>query len=407
MIFSTIKQHVLGVLGQASAALPILLVVIYVSQESGLAAVGEFSVFAAVSSIIFATSLWGLRSLVVIDKFHRFSFDSFLSLRVVTIIAMSVTIFWVAREGNIHFGLVTAVIFIRASDTLIDTRMAYDQAINESSTVFRNYSQAQVLKLSLVLFPLAYGYLFLEPQQTYWNIGFASIIAFLINAKQILKTRHNANSDIQATLRTQVFGLIGGAKWFALAAFVCAFMTNSPRANLGNLFSGEQLGVIGGVLALSTLFGMVFNVTWIRALPRLSDKRTQSKAFRIFLYENLTLFVSLLISNVLIVRHLTPIILGYDHSAFGLLPFWTMTASVFFFFGQIFCNLFKLTSKRWLETAAYAVGFVVLFCTTAISPDERGLILSLIMSGSSMAIFSAVYYWFEIKNSKVEIANVK
>ena len=49
---------------------------------------------------------------------------------------------------------------------------------------------------------------------------------------------------------------------FMFATASCALLTNLPRISVEKIYTGNDLGIAGVCLSVSTLFAMVFNVNW-------------------------------------------------------------------------------------------------------------------------------------------------
>lgn len=381
----------MGLIGQVSAALPLLLVTVFLSRWVGVKEAGYFSIYIGSSAVVYSIALWGLRSQIVLDKFRNFDSSNYLAFRWVAVSMSAVLMFVIADRGNLNLALVWVVILFRAVDSCIDLNMAFDQVNMHNSIAIKNFCTRHLSKLTIVVVSFVCGYIF-DDKTMYFALvlsGFSLLVFYLSRQAYIEAQKKSVQPSLSMGRMSAIFK---AAAWFAIASVACAVITNIPRVAVVSFYDGEMLGIVGVTLSVTAFFGMVFNMTWVRALPKFSSEARNRRAARFFVLENVAISAILLLACYLFLPTVVAMIFGFQGAQNLEVSRNVMLCSVIFFLGQIFSNLFKITSKPWLESCSYALGLLVGVSYWMTVGTNGGYYPLLISSGLAMGIFSLVLF---------------
>jgi len=385
-------QHVMGVVGQVAAVLPLLLVTVYLSRTVGLETAGLFTVMVGASAAAYSIALWGLRTSILMERFELLSPGDYLAARLIALSLASLVIvaagFWL-RLGS---GLIVGVILLRGCDGLVDLNFAITQVRVGTAGAIKSFAAAHITKLLILAIGMAVTILLpVLPFQSLLVFSAASALIF-IGQRLIADIRVDGDNGrrVASSGIRQVFA---NAAWFAIAAAVCAIVTSAPRVSLKWLYTGDQLGVIGVSLSASTFFGMVFYTTWIRYLPRFDAYANFRRVAWAFLIENLAIAVFCFFVSWLLLPSIIAFVFGFSSPEQSDQARRILIASVLFFAGMNTCNLYKVTGAVWMETVAFAVAIVLTLIFAQSFAAMRQAEFLLATAGSIMLIiglFSAV-----------------
>jgi len=395
MIKIALIQHFMGLAGQISAALPMLLITIFISRFIGIEDAGYFSVFVGTSAIIFSISLWGLRPYIVLDRFLEFRDFEYFNFRCITIFFSSILMLIFADHSKLSLILIVNVILFRSIDSFIDINMGFDQ-INKSNTVaIRNFSLRHFIKTSTILIIMASVIIFYEINGfVNEDVFFLSLMlpGIIILSLNLFFQNMTGKRDKIKFKNINLFLILRSASLFALASICCAFITNIPRISITSFFETNDIGVVGVTLSVTAFFGMFFNMTWIRALPSFSLAKNNRKVAKNFILENIFIALILIFLSYYIFPYLVSFVFDFSGERNLVISRNVMLCATIFFLGQVFSNLFKVTSKPWLEIISYFIGGLTGFLSWIIFGGGDGYYLMLINSGIFMALFSVFLF---------------
>ena len=375
MIKSILSQHIIGLTGQVSAALPMLLITIVLARWVSVEQAGYFSIYIGSSAVVFSLGLWGLRPQIVLDRYVAFGKSSYSFFRYGAILFSCLVAFMSADDSKLDVILIWIVIFYRSIDSVVDLNMAFDQVSLPNSKAIRNFSLQHVVKLSLVLISLLVGYLF-GFVIMYISLFICGVIMLLFNvSRQMFSQAPFTSIKVSKSFDTAA-GIFKAGFWFALASLSCAVITNLPRISVASFYEEEALGVVGVTLSVTAFFGMVYNMTWVRALPKFSLIQNRNRVITLFIVENSLVTLILLIGAYFLLPNIVAFIFDFNGRQNLEISRNVMLCSVIFFCGQIFSNLYKVTSKPWLEVCSYSLALLVALCWWLVGADS---LVSMIM----------------------------
>ena len=136
---------------------------------------------------------------------------------------------------------------------------------------------------------------------------------------------------------------------------------------------------------------MVYNMTWVRALPKFSVVQNRNSVVTLFIMENSVVTLMLLIGSYFLLPNIVAFIFDFNGHQNLEISRNVMLCCVVFFCGQIFSNLYKVSSKPWLEVCSYSLALLVALCWWLVGADS--LVLILISAGLSMIMFSLIGFY--------------
>jgi len=378
-----IKQHILSVIGQAAAALPPVLVLIFLSRKVGLELAGLFTIVAGISAAAFSTAHWGLRTSVLLDRFRTIDVRTYLIARLFALTLAAVVVAVVSGFLDIDYRLIAGLILFKVSDGLLDLDFAVTQVRSETSDAIAAFAFWHAIKLLLLISALAIAvYSGQGSIQTAFVL--AGLVALMLVSHRIYRTVA-VKQESRSTTRA-VWQVFVNAAWFAIAAGLCAIVTSAPRFSLAWLYEGDVLGVIGVTLSASTFFGMVFYTTWTRHLPKFGGPSSFRLTAMRFLAESFLIGAAIFVVSWVLLPQIVGFVFAYSEPQQLLLTKQVLVASVVFFVGMNTCNLYKVTARPWMESVSYALALAVPVMLALVNPEMRETHLLLATSGLVMLV---------------------
>lgn len=375
----------MGVVGQVAAVLPLLLVTVYLSRTAGLETAGLFTVMVGASAAAFSIALWGLRTSILLERFEFLSPGDYLAARLIALSLASLVVVAAGFWLQLGVGLVVSVILLRGCDGLVDLNFAITQVRIGTAGAIRSFALAHITKLLILTVGMVVAALLpVLPFQSL--LVFSGAIALVFIGRRLISDIRGDGGGGNRIAASNIKQVFANAAWFAIAATVCAIVTSAPRVSLNWLYTGDQLGVIGVSLSVSTFFGMIFYTTWIRYLPRFGAHANFRKVTRVFLIENLAIAVFCMIASWLLLPPIIAFVFGFSSPEQSNQARSILMASVLFFAGMNTCNLYKVTGTVWMETVAYAVAIVLTLVFMQSIAAMRQAEYLLVTAGSIMLI---------------------
>ena len=362
-----LAQHVLGVGGQIAAALPPVVILIVLARGHGLQSAGEFAVVAGISAATFSAAFWGLRPLIIRDRFRKFSLHSCVVARLLALGLAGAVVLTIASAMETHLAPVIALVFFKICDGLTDIHTAALQVERGTQRAIAEYAIQHGGKLILLVTALG-----LSGFSTSGSGAFvvAGIVSALFVGTRVLSHARSVGGD--GGINPAVIGrLYLASTWFATAVAACALLTGAPRISLEWLYHGDDLGVVGTTLSICTFFGMVFNTSWVRHFPRFSATTSLARAARCYLRELVFIAPAIIIASWYVLPYLAAWLFDYESQAYLVKSRSVLLAGVFFYFGVAICNVYKATLRPWMETVSYLVALVAAILIAVLVPDAR------------------------------------
>lgn len=382
-----LPQHVVGMLGQVAGALPQVLMTVYLARRGSLEVAGFFAVMTGLAAAAFTAAMWGFSPHIVLHRLKRFPAMTYFVARAMALLLATAGVIAIALAyfPEVGLTLVLAVIALRSADAMIDLHLGLAQVWRGAGPAINLYAGLQVCKLALVtiLFGIAETLKSMSAELVILAssaVSFAAATAILL-AQPRLWIGHDRTT-------MQIARLFGEASWLGLAAVLCAVVTNVPRIHLPLMLSGDELGVAGIALTISTFFGMAFYTAWIRHFSRLAVNPT-FRALSAFVIEIAVLGLAFVAVATWILPPLAAWIFNFDVARFGEQLRGILIAAVVFFAGMSLANLYKLGRHQWLEGFAYVVAGAVFVALYFAGGDRASLPSLLVAAGAVMAALSA------------------
>lgn len=389
---SSVGQHFVGVIGQVSSALPLLLITIFLSRVVGLKEAGQFTILVGLSAAVFSFSLLGLRTVIVRDGLQIRSAWHYVFIRVLAIFIACVITYYIGHDFGIDKVLLGTIVLYRICDALIDFNLAVEQVWFKGALPLFAYSKRHFLKLIILL--VAVGINYYSPYSFSFNAFFISglLTLVLISVPLLRSLRVNAGSYSVPSFNNFVY-ILKQSWWFTIAITSCAAITSFPRVSIAWLYEGEIMGVIGVTLSITTFFGMMYNTSWMRFFPRLSICDDPRKLAISFVKESIIIAVFLMLCGWFILPLVVGFVFKFNVPEYLVISKFVLVTSAVFFLGQVVSNLFKLTIYPWLEIIVYMVGFIVPVIVYTLSSTNIGMPALLIISGGSMFVMSIIVFF--------------
>lgn len=384
--FRELPQHAVGMLGQVAGALPQVLITVYLARRGSLETAGLFAVTTGLAAAAFTAAMWGFTPHIVLHRMRQFPAMTYFIGRAMALLLVSVGVLAVALAylPEVGITLVLAVIALRGADAMIDLHLGLTQVWRGAGPAINLYAALHACKLVLLL-------VLLVVLETLTSISpeLVILIGSLLSfggATVLLLTQPRLWQDYDDT-KMRIARLFSEATWLGLAAVLCAIVTNMPRINLPWMLSGDELGVAGIALTISTFFGMAFYTAWIRHFPGLAINATPLALAR-FMLEIAVLSFAFAAAAAWILPPLAAWIFDFDISQFGALVRAILLATVVFFAGMCLANLYKLGRYQWLEGLVYVVALALFVALRVVAGDWASLPALLAATGTLMAACS-------------------
>lgn len=382
-----LPQHVVGMLGQVAGALPQVLMTVYLARRGSLEVAGFFAVMTGLAAAAFTAAMWGFSPHIVLHRLQRFPAMTYFVARAMALLLATAGVIAIALAcfPEVGLTLVLAVIALRGADAVIDLQLGLAQVWRGAGPAINLYAGLHVCKLVLLLLVLGIVETLtsISPELV---ILIGSILSFVGTAAFLLSQPRLWVDHDGTTM--QIARLFGEATWLGLAAVLCAVVTNVPRIHLPLMLSGDELGVAGIALTISTFFGMAFYTAWIRHFSRLAVNPTFG-ALSAFVIEIAVLGLAFVAAASWILPPLAAWIFDFDVTRFGEQVRGILIAAVVFFAGMSLANLHKLGRHQWLEGFVYVVAGAVFVALYFVGGDRTSLPSLLVTAGAVMAALSA------------------
>jgi len=379
-------QHLIGMAGQVTAALPQVLVTLFLARRVSLESAGHFTVVAGLAAAAFTVAAWGFVPHMVLERFRRFPAATYLAARAIALLliagftlAVGFTLF--PETGRT---LLLAVIALRAADAIIELHFGFAQVWFGAQHAIQMHAVLHAGKLLLLATPLLFA--MRRPAATAELAILTGSIAALAGAALALIVRRRIwarSSDSPES----VAALFSQASWFGIAAILCGVVTNLPRMSLPLAYDGAALGVAGISLTIATFFGMALYTAWVRHFPQLAVGRDPARA-AIFLREYAIVSGLCAAAAVLPLPPLAAWLFDFDLRQFGGEMRGLLLAAVVFFAGMGLANLYKLGRRLWRESLVYLAATLLAAGLGAAVLPGNGLALPLLSVGVLMALLS-------------------
>ncbi len=386
-LLSAARAQMLGIVAQVIAALPIIVISVYLARVVGLPALADFTVLVGVSALALSVMLLSLRSRLLIDRFADFETAEYVALRLVTTVAM---IFAILVAGVVLGApplLVFAVVALRVGDAGLDLVLGIDQVEQSSQTHLYAYLGGSLAKLLLVALSFVVAYL-MDSVSPYSALVGAGVVYAVIAWWQIA-TRLKGAAGPARFPASRLWKLAASTAAFLTAQIICAFLTTSPRIALTLIGDQELAGAAAAALSVSTFVGMAYYAVWLRWGPIIGQSGATLRNTAMLALEMLVIFVLLegfffLFSDI--VMGMVFGIQSDEHLRMALL---TLMASTGFFFAMTAANIFKFTPAPWFESAAYIGGLAAI--AGLLSYDAAaGIPLLLVAGATGMIVVQAI-----------------
>jgi hypothetical protein len=386
----TLLEHIFGLAGQVSSGLPLLLITSMISVSQGLQQAGEFTILVGFSSTVFSLTLWGFRTLIVLNK-ETFSPKLYLISRLFMLILSAGVILVFSKVMGYPFGFSMIIVLVKSTDAIIDLNFGFLQ-LKGSYIALKEYAILHVSKFIAIGILLFLSYFsFLKEINIY-----LIIIGVVLFTGAMLKLLYceDIKLNFEGITFLKIKSLFVKSFVFVVATITCAFLTNSPRFFLDVFSQGDLLGVIGICLSVSTLFGMVFNTNWQRYFSNLNATNNRYTFSVKFFFQNILVAVILALFSFFILPYLVSIFFKIDLDIYIEIMQLIFLSFIVFNLGMSALNLYKWTSKPILESYSYFAAFIIPFLLAVMWEGMFEIYHLLLIAGVVMLLLStySLYY---------------
>jgi hypothetical protein len=379
-------QHVLGIAGQVAAAVPQVLMTVYLARRDSLESAGHFTVATGLAAAAFTIAAWGFVPHMVLERFRRFPAPTYLAARGIAlgVVGLATLAAGMAMFPEISLTIVLAVIALRGADAVIELHFGFEQVWSGPERALRLHAGLHSGKLALLAVVILIAGLW--PAHSPDRVILAGAVTACALAIAVLLARHRLWSQ-NGDASHGVSALFAQASWYGVAAVFCAIVTNLPRLSLPLAYSGEALGVAGVTLTITTFFGMTFYTVWVRHFSLLAKNRLSSRVVA-FARELLLLGLLCAIACIWPLPQIAAWLFDFDSLRFGGEVRGIMLASVAFFAGMSLLNLYKLGQRPWCETLGYSATIAFGIAVGVTVFPQTGLMLPMLGAGILMVAMS-------------------
>ena len=357
-LYSLARAQILGILAQVIAALPIIVISVYLARAVGLVALADFTVLVGVSALALSVTLLSLRSRLLVDRLSEFDKAEYVLLRLITTCAMMAAILVAGFVIGAHALLIVAVLALRVGDAGLDLVLGIDQVELDAQTHLYAYLGGSVAKLLLVVASFIAAYM-VDDLSPYAAVAGAGAIYAGIAWWQ-LSTRFTGAPDPAKLSRSRLWKLAASTAAFLTAQIVCAILTTSPRIALTFVEDRELAGSAAAALSVATFVGMAYYAVWLRWGPAFGKSGATLQNTTMLVLEMSVIFIALEACFFLFSDSLMRIVFGLELGEHLRMSRITLMASTAFFFIMTISNTFKFTPLPWLESVAYLGGLVAI-----------------------------------------------
>lgn len=383
---------------QVIAAIPPMLVAIYLARIEGLAAVADFAMLFAASSLALSFGTTGLRAQLLVDRFGQFGRADYLSLRIASTVIMAGAIAFAGIVIGADPMLVLAVMLLRIGDTGLDLVLGFDQVTMKSDRQLYGFMIGSTVKLVLVSVAL-----FVADLAEGVGIYPAFALAALLYTVQAWFTMARRSHETPATGKgaaAQALLLARVSFAFCVAQIICALLTTYPRLALKLVEDQDLAGAAAASLSVATLLGMAYYAVWLRWGPKLGLAGTWSVKSIYFILELLFVLVASEIAIYLLGPFFMAQVFAIGEPALLAVSVQTLLCASLFFLAMNMSNLFKFTSAPWLESATYIAAIAVMLAHSLVLGSEsipQLLIIGALAMFAMQATFLSVPAMLKLK----------
>lgn len=378
---ASLVQHAVGMFGQVTSGLPLLIITALLAHTQGLERAGHFTVIVGVSAAIYSIALWEFRSYIVLDGFARFWSSEYAVARAIALVIATIVTICMTLWMGISLPLAVAVVLYRTCDAILDLALSFNILWRGTGGALQAYAFQNALKLVVLCIASALS-LAVDPHSSEIYVT-ASGLVVVVGATLML-ARDLANRPRPHIRPSSIVALFYQARWFAIATVGVVTMTSAPRIIIAWLYSGDLLGVVGVSLSITSFVGIVFSTTWVRYLPRFKSSQNRCITARNYLLEIAALSVLAAVLSFAILPPATAIAFGFSDPNHLLASREVLVAGVVFFGCMSLANLYKATRTPWMEFIVYLVCFAVVGTLTLAFPTTRNMAAVLVVSGITM-----------------------
>jgi hypothetical protein len=380
-----------GLLAQISTGLPQILILILISNKFTVLKAGLFGIFIGYVAIIYSISYWGMRNTYVLGIL-KIKKEHYFIVRLFFIVCAGLLTFILGLYKSIDLTLIYFIIFIKSVDSLLDIDFGFNQVI-DSLKAQKRMSILNLLKLfGSIFFMSLYYFDTVLNSDKYSLIFFTFLIilylVFLIN---------NLKLEFKSFRINDFFQILKYSTIFMFATASCSLLTNLPRISIEKIYTGNELGIAGVCLSVSTLFAMVFNVNWQKYFSKYKKAQYRGLLISRYVKENILLFLICLIFSVSILPYFVSLIFNFSFSENYFFVIKLFSSFLVFSLGMNFLNIYKLTKYKFLETIFYCLTFVIFYLFIILNNTNYEIYVPILISGLFMILCSSLskFYSYE------------
>lgn len=244
----------------------------------GANASGIYAIASSLGNTFYAVSLWGMRSFVVSDQDHTYSYGEYIVSRIIAIgLSILVMIIVVCISGysrDIVLSLVFYSVF-KFAESMIELFDCFGQQIlemdiNARSMVLRGFIYTVIFASTLFLFH--------DQALSFLILSILSILILLFYNVRKFKTKINIDLHVQ---KEHIFSILKAC--FPIMGFELLASANIaiPRLFYENIGSVETLGIYTSIYTMVTFLQLVINVLIYTFAPYMA-KAYQNKEYKAF-----------------------------------------------------------------------------------------------------------------------------
>lgn len=380
------NSSVLALVGQISAASPMLLSSILLAQLSSGAEFANFVFVSGASSVAFIMSNWGLRQFLstAVDG-AKVASDAVI-LRVISSAVMAVfVILSCSLMSKIEGAIIVVAVALRVSDSFADVRLGYLQATESAGTTITAYSTETVVRF--VLWAAVAGVLLWIGVEVVASLLYASTVALGLALAQVMwRLPYGSNAHIRKSMRR----ILARAFHFAGGGVACAILVASPRLLLF-VWDAQDAVTVGAVMSLSTLYGMIFQVIWVQALPAMKWHWRNRRCVNVFWFYGLRNVSVIFLLGLLVPQFSVAVqaLFGLEKGSSYAVE-WALLCMLVFFGSVNYANILKIIEREGLEAAVYISAAIAFAVTVLCIEGLLGLYVGLLIS-SVIIIVSTIF----------------
>ena len=371
-----------GLLAQISTGLPQILILVLLSNKFDVLKAGLFGIFIGYVAVIYSISLWGMRNTYVLGIVQTKK-EHYFVMRLLFMAFAGIITYVFGIYKSIDFTLIYFIIFIKSIDSLLDMDFGFNQVI-DSLEAQKRMSILNIMKLFGSIFFMTLYYF-----DVMFNNDNYSLIYFIILT--LLYVRYfvnNLNLGFKSFRTKDYFEILKYSAIFMFATASCSLLTNLPRISVEKLYTGDELGIAGVCLSVSTLLAMVFNVNWQKYFSKYKNSQHKNELIRQYVNENILLFSICSILSISILPFCISLVFNFAYLENYLLMIKILGSFLVFSLGMNYLNIYKLTKYKILESIFYCLGFFIFYFFIILTNAKYEIYLPLLITGLFMILSS-------------------